>query len=99
MKNILYTIILSLLFSFSVFADFEVGMDAYEQGDYAIALKEFKNLAKQGDAAGQVGLGSMYHAGKGVTQDYKEAAKWFDSLLTRAMLGHNIILVICIKRV
>ena len=77
MKNILYTIILFLLFSFSVFADFEVGLDAYKQGDYAIALKEFKNLAKQGDAAGQVGLGSMYHDGKGVTQDYEESAKWF----------------------
>ena len=77
MKNILYTIILSLLFSFGVFADFEAGMDAYEQGDYAIALKEFKKLAKQGDAAGQVGLGSMYHDGNGVTQDYKESAKWF----------------------
>ena len=45
MKNILYTIILSLLFSFSVFADFEVGMDAYKQGDYAIALKEFNTDA------------------------------------------------------
>ena len=77
MKNILYTIILSLLFSFSVFADFEVGLEAYKQGDYATALKEFKNLAKQGDAAGQVGLGTMYHDGKGVTQDYEEAAKWF----------------------
>ena len=77
MQNILCIIILYLLFFLSVVADFEVGMDAYEQGDYAVALKEIKNLAKQGDAAGQVGLASMYHDGNGVAQDYKESAKWF----------------------
>ena len=34
MKNILYTIILSFLFSSVCLADYEAGMDAYNAGDY-----------------------------------------------------------------
>ena len=71
MKNILYTIILSFLFSSSVFADWEAGVDAYQAGDYATALKEFRLLAEQGDADAQFNLGVMYEDGQGVTQDYK----------------------------
>jgi TPR repeat protein len=77
MKNILYTIILSFLFSSSVFADFQAGVDAYDAGDYATAYKEFKILAEQGNAEAQHMLGMMYYEGKGVTQDYKEAVKWY----------------------
>ena len=76
MKNILYTIILSFLFSSHVFADFEAGMDAYEIGHYKTAYKEFRSAAEQGDPAAQFHLGQMYTEGKGVTRDYKEAAKW-----------------------
>ena len=76
MKNILYTIILSFLFSFSVFADYQAGVDAYKAGDYATAYKEFKAAAEQGDVAAQSDLGKLYYRGKGVAQDYKEAAKW-----------------------
>ena len=77
MKNILYTIILSFLFSSGVFADWEAGVDAYQAGDYATALKEFRPLAEQGLAEAQFNLGWMYVKGLGVTQDYKEAVKWF----------------------
>ena len=77
MKNILHTIILSFLFSSSVFADFQAGMDAYQAGDYATALKEFRPLAEQGDADAQFNLGVMYEDGQGVTQDYKKALKWY----------------------
>jgi hypothetical protein len=37
MKSILYTIILSFLFSFSVFADWEAGVDAHKAGDVVIS--------------------------------------------------------------
>ena len=77
MKNILYTIILSFLFSSGVFADWEAGVDAYQAGDYATALKEFRRLAEQGDADAQLNLGVMYEDGQGVTQDYKKALKWY----------------------
>ena len=53
------------------------GAAAYEQGDYATALREWRPFAEQGDAHAQHNLGFMYFKGWGVTQDYKEAAKWF----------------------
>jgi len=39
-------------------ADFQTGMDAYDQGDYATALKEWRPLAEQGDAVTLGLLGS-----------------------------------------
>ena len=34
-------------------------------------------LAEQGNASAQFNLGNMYNDGKGVTQDYKQAEKWY----------------------
>ena len=78
MKNILYTIILSFLFSSSVFADFEAGDDAYEAGDYATAIKEFKVAAEQGHVDAQYNLGVMYQFGYGVSQNHEEAVRWYE---------------------
>ena len=62
----------------SVYAqDYEKGLEAYENGEYATALNEWRPLAQQGDAAAQYNLGLMYDNGQGVTQDYKEAVKWY----------------------
>ena len=58
-------------------AGFDEGMAAYERGDYATALKEFRPLAEQGNADGQFNLGLMYDLGRGVTQSYAEAWKWY----------------------
>jgi TPR repeat protein len=61
-------------------AGLEEGWEAYKRGDYATALKEFRALASEGDAVAtvaQANLGLMYEAGHGVTQDYKEAMKWY----------------------
>ena len=58
-------------------ADFDDGVAAYNQGDYATAFKEFKPLAKQGGAAAQYNLGLLYDYGYGVPQDYVEAVKWY----------------------
>ena len=41
-------------------ADFQVGVEAYERGDYATALTEFRRLAQQGNAVAQSNLGQMY---------------------------------------
>ena len=53
------------------------GFDAYENGDYAIALKVWLPLAEQGDIEAQYNLGMMYHKGRGIPQDAKEAVKWY----------------------
>ena len=58
-------------------ADFNAGVAAYKQGDYATALREWHPLAKQGNAKAQSNLGVMYYNGQGVTQDYAEAVKWY----------------------
>jgi TPR repeat protein len=78
MKKILLLPVISiLLFCAPAFADFAKGSDAYQNKDYATALKEWKPLAEQGDASAQNNLGSMYGNGWGVTQDYKAAFKWY----------------------
>ena len=53
------------------------GLAAYQRGDYATALREFRPLAEQGDAKVQGLLGNMYFFGRGVPQDDAEAARWY----------------------
>ena len=43
----------------SVSQDFQGGVDAYNRGDYATALREFTPLAERGHAAAQYWLGEM----------------------------------------
>ena len=58
-------------------ADFQKGLDAYNAGDYATALREWRPLANRGNARAQNNLGHMYYNGEGVPQDDVEAVKWF----------------------
>ncbi len=53
------------------------GMEAYDKGDYATALKEWRPLADQGDAEAQSNLGVMYDNGRGVPQDDAQAVRWY----------------------
>ena len=57
--------------------DWKKGIESYESGDYATALREWKPLAEQGDASAQYNQGLMYFNGDGVPQDYKTAVWWF----------------------
>jgi len=50
---------------------------AYDKGDYATALADWRSLAAHGVAEAQHNLGVMYAKGEGVHQDYAEAASWF----------------------
>ena len=62
----------------SAFAqDFQKGLEAYNAGDYATALQEWRPLAEQGYAKHKSMLGVMYDNGEGVPQDYAEAVKWY----------------------
>jgi TPR repeat protein len=61
-----------------VAADFAAGLSAYDKGDYATALNEWRPLAEQGDAPSEFNLGLLYYDGHGVPQDYSEAARWFE---------------------
>jgi uncharacterized protein len=54
---------------------------AYDKGNYAQALDLFRALVAKEvpstQALGQYFIGRMYNDGEGVTQDYKEAEKWY----------------------
>ena len=60
-----------------VHADFQAGLAAYNQGDYATALKEWRPLAEQGNAPAQFTLGVLYENGQDVPQDDGEAVRWY----------------------
>jgi len=69
MKLKLFEIVILLIFTTKVYASPDDGKAAYDIGDFATALKEFKLLADQGNAQAQLKLGDMYEKGRGVTKD------------------------------
>ena len=65
MRNLTATLCLTLAVllgsaGVSVSQDYQVGLDAYNRGDFATALREWTPLAEQGDADAQSNLGLMY---------------------------------------
>jgi len=74
---ILLSLVLAGLCAAPVWAGFEEGVVAYERGDYATTLNEWRPLAEQGDPTAQHHLGWLYAIGHGVPQDYQEAVRWF----------------------
>ena len=75
--HILLSLVLAGVCAASVWAGFEEGTAAYERGDYATTLNEWRPLAEQGDPTAQHHLGWLYVIGRGVPQDYQEAVRWF----------------------
>ncbi len=72
--------------------DSDAGFAAYERGDYAAALKEWRPLADQGNAYAQFNLGFMHGNGKGVAQDDAEAVEWYRRAAEQGMgvAQHNL---------
>ena len=58
-------------------ADFNNGWEAYINGDFRSASKQWQPLAEKGDAKSQTNLGILYFNGKGVLKDYKRAVELF----------------------
>ncbi len=59
-------------------ADYDTGLEAYRNGDYATALTEFRKLADRGVVLAYTNLGYMYALGEGVEADLAAAARWFE---------------------
>ena len=53
------------------------GGDAYGAGDYATALRKYRQAAEMGHAAAQNNLAYMYEHGEGVAQDFGQALRWY----------------------
>ncbi len=58
-------------------ADVKAGVDAWNQGDYARAVNEWRPLAINGNADAQFNLGQAYKLGRGVPVDLPVALEWF----------------------
>ncbi|MBM3489908.1 MAG: sel1 repeat family protein [Alphaproteobacteria bacterium] len=56
---------------------YERAVLAFDNGRYAEALKEFRQLAERGHAGAEFMLGAMHFQGRGVKRDDKAAAIWF----------------------
>lgn len=75
--------LLLIVFSFAVSsaclnaADLQSGRHAYEQKEYASAMKELAPLAQAGNVEAQVLLGKMYMLGQGVPKNTDLALQWF----------------------
>jgi TonB family protein len=69
----------------SSWAGLESGIDAYNGGDYAMAMHELKPLAEHRDAEAQLHVAMMYANGQGVLRDDIVAVVWY----TNAALGGN----------
>jgi cell division septation protein DedD len=58
-------------------ADVKTGVDAWQQGDYAKAIGEWRPLAQAGDSDAQFNLGQAYKLGRGVQPDLNIAIDWY----------------------
>jgi TPR repeat protein len=76
MKKFILAIVIALSWQQSAMAGFAEGATAYNNKNYAVALKEIRPLAQAGNADAQHLLGLMYYMGRGVAQDYKTALQW-----------------------
>lgn len=52
--------------------------DAMSNNNYSVAMKWLLKGASRGDDMAQFQLGMIYEDGKGVSQDFVQAYKWFD---------------------
>ena len=56
---------------------FRQGVSAFNRQDYQVASRIFIPLAEQGEPSAQTYLGFMFETGRGVPQNYTEAAMWY----------------------
>jgi TPR repeat protein len=60
------------------YADFDSTIRSYQRGDFEEALKGFRELAENGDAASQYYLALMLAKKSDGTENLREAAQWFE---------------------
>ncbi len=58
-------------------ADVKAGVDAWQQGDYAKAVAQWRPLATAGDPDAQFNMGQAHKLGRGVTTDLTMAVDWY----------------------
>ena len=64
----------------------DAGLLAYEQGDFAAALAEWRQLAEEGNLQACHNIAIMYEMGQGVEADLAQAQQWCE----RAAQGGSV---------
>lgn len=67
-------------------ADVKAGVDAWQAGNYAAAVKEWRPLADRGDADAQFNMAQAYRFGRGALPDMRIAQSWYEKA---AQQGHE----------
>ncbi len=67
-------------------ADVKAGVDAWNAGNFAAAVAEWRPLADRGDADAQFNMGQAYRFGKGVPKDLRITQSWYQKA---AQQGHE----------
>jgi hypothetical protein len=91
--NLKWLVLALILITQSTLADYQTGLDAYNNNDYATALREWKAIAAGPPVAvsravlteTNYAIGMLYWQGQGVVADYGEAFVW---LQKAANMGH-----------
>lgn len=71
------SLLLIFLANFASAQDYDRGVEAYNNGDFQIALQAWLPLAEQGDARSQFNIGWMYDNAIGVRHSDIESVKWY----------------------
>ena len=71
-------------------AVYDQAVKLYNQKDYSRAAELFKTAATSGYAEAQNYLGVCYKNGRGVTQSYEEAVKWYRKEIGRASCRERV---------
>ncbi|BAV63853.1 SPOR domain-containing protein [Sphingobium cloacae] len=88
--------IATLSLSQPLLADVKLGVDAWQQGDYAKALAEWRPLAEAGDADAQFNMGQAYKLGRGVSTDLNAAIQWYRKAAAQGHLRAEDNLGLCL---
>lgn len=75
--KLLVTLVISLLFSNAVVADYDSAYSSYTSKDYKTAFKEMLPYAESGHVDAQYWVADMYRRGKGIQKNLSAAAKWY----------------------
>lgn len=84
---------LTCLCAISVQADYASGKQAFENGDWAVAVSELQGLAERGDSRAQYYMAYLYLNGLGTGRDDKKAVDYLqaakeDNALAKSLLAY-----------
>ncbi|MEP3246302.1 MAG: hypothetical protein ABJN40_18310 [Sneathiella sp.] len=102
--NLIILLILALLFCLeglpsSVEAADDKARKAYLAGNSQLAYQEWKQRAEQDDAEAQFNLAFLFETGRGVPQDLKVAAIWYETAARQNYPGASQKLVAVKERI